>query len=73
MKTTRSFEFLWRLTKWRELYFDLRRQPLIAFVEEISVGEAQRRFGHLAPANAVGVKIGYTVYAPLEAEVDPHR
>lgn len=52
---------------------DFSRQPWISFTEEISIEEAKRRFGHVAPENAIACKIGYSVVPPLEVEVDPRR
>ena len=71
MKTTRSAHFLRRLIGWRELYTCLRSQPIISWVEELSVEEALRRFNYMAPDGSVGVKVGFTVHSPLEVEVDP--
>ena len=71
MKRARSWQYLWRLTKWRDLYLDLARQPWIEFFEEITVEEAKRWYGYQAPENSIGVKIGYEVYAPMEVEVEP--
>ena len=71
MKRTRSAELLWRLTKWRDLYLDLARQPFIALEREIDIEEAKRLFGHVAPPGVIAVQIGYTVYKPLEVEVTP--
>lgn len=57
MKMTRSYQFLRRLTAWRDLYVDLRRQPFITLECEISIEEAKRRW------------IGFEVYAPLEVSI----
>jgi hypothetical protein len=78
MKTTRSYEFLCHLTAWRELsswrpyeYAELSRQPIYSLVEELTMEEAQRRFARVDLLTSVGLKVGCTVYAPLEVEVDP--
>ena len=71
MKRTRSFQFLRRLTQWRELYLDLRSMPILCLDYEISVEEAKRRFGYRAPEGSIGMTVGHTVYRPMEVELDP--
>jgi len=68
---TRVRQFVERLTRWRDPWPDLRRQPFILFEQEITVEEARRLYGFLAHPEAFGVKVGYTVHSPLEVEVDP--
>jgi len=65
MKTTRSWQYLWRLTKWRELYADLGNMPILSLEREISIEEAKRMFP------GIGVHVGYTVYTPIKVEVTP--
>ena len=48
-----------------------RRQPFICFSEEITIEEAKRRWGYLAPSGAIGVKVGYSVHQPMEILVRP--
>lgn len=50
-----------------------RRQPWIMIEQEISIEEAKRRFGFLAHPDAIGVRIGYSTFAPIEVVVDPKR
>ena len=77
MKRTRVAEFVARLTCWRYRYADLRNQPCYIFSEEIDIEEAKRRYPNAVmqwpapPPGAIGRRVGYTVYAPLEVEVDP--
>ena len=71
MKHTRSAQYLWRLTKWRALYEGLRNMPIYCFEWEISIDDAKRIFGFTAHPAATAVAIGYTVYSPIEIEVDP--
>jgi hypothetical protein len=71
MKRARSWQYFWRLTKWRDLYLDLARQPFITLEWEVDIEEAKRLFGHVAPPGVIAVQIGYTVYKPLEVEVTP--
>ena len=68
MKHTRSAQYLWRLTKWRELYDDLRNMPIYCFEQEISIEDAKRMFPDLM---LHGVAAKYTVHEPMEVAVDP--
>ena len=83
MKRTRSWQYLWRLTKWRELYFDLHSQPFITCCQEIDLAVAKALFDagkayiHMRflddAGNVVGQKCKVvTLYKPMEVEVDPH-
>jgi hypothetical protein len=53
MKHTRSAQYLWRLTKWRELYEDLRNMPIYCFEQEISIEDAKRMFPDLMAKSSV--------------------
>jgi hypothetical protein len=57
----------WQIARWSAF----RRQPIICWEQEISIEEAKRRFGHIAPEGAIGVRIGYSVHQPMEVLVSP--
>lgn len=46
-----------------------RHQPIYCFDYEISIEEAKRRFGYVAPEGSIGCHIGHTVYQPMEVDV----
>ena len=81
MKRTRVRQFVERLTAWHDPYWDLRRQPFITFEREIDFEEIRRMYPlpdliplsefPPLPPGAVDRRIKYTVYSPLEVEVDP--
>ena len=69
MKRTRSAELLWRLTKWRELYLDLARQPWITLEREVDIETAKALFGLARLSTCMISRV--TIYAPMEVEVEP--
>lgn len=71
MKRTRVRQFVRRLTGWHSLHEDIRNQPWIVFTREMSIEDAKRIFGFQPPEDAIGCKIGYTVYGPMEVTVSP--
>lgn len=70
MKRTRSRQYLERLTRWYDPWRDLRKQPWISWEREISVEEARAMYPNLFDGRPMK-RIGYSVHAPLEIEVDP--
>jgi hypothetical protein len=70
VKSTRRFlrskHHLWLMTKgaW------IMNQPWIMWIEEISIEEAKRRFGHIAPVGAVSVKPGLSSVLAHDPRVD---
>lgn len=81
MKRTRSLQYLERLQAWMyRIGQGLRNQPVIALYDELRIDEIERRYPGLlngqwplSPAELLdNKKVGYTVYAPIEVEVDPN-
>lgn len=70
MKHTRSRQFLERLTRWLwVIESPFVQQPIYCFDREISIEEAKRMFNFDAHPDAIGVRVGHTVYAPMR--IDP--
>ncbi|MGA7885247.1 MAG: hypothetical protein WCA44_05845 [Acidobacteriaceae bacterium] len=71
MNRSRVRQYVERVTAWRRRMEGLRNQPIIMIEREISVEEAKRLYNFDAHPDAIAVGVGYTVYEPLEVEVDP--
>jgi hypothetical protein len=69
MKHSRSFQLLCRLTRWRDLYEDLRLQPFITCCQEVDFETIHTLFKMAEVVAGCPPKI--TIYAPLEVEVLP--
>ncbi len=71
MKRTRSAELLYRLSRWRDLYLDLARQPWITLEREIDIEEARKMFPTADRLWRNSVRTKIEVYAPMKVEVEP--
>jgi hypothetical protein len=69
MKRTRSAQLAYRLSRWRELYLELRNQPIFSCCQEVDTETLKSLY---VVANAAYESLQkMTIYQPIQVEVTP--